>query len=73
MPFYRNDVFHNGASFFLIDDITTYSGNGANQLGWKFGSNNDNPWKWDGETYLLPILYWQTTVPEMPEHLPYYL
>jgi hypothetical protein len=38
-------------------------------LGWKFGNDDDNPWKWGGTEYPLPILYWQTTVPTFPDHL----
>ena len=41
---------------------TTYSnavnGDGLGGLGWKFGINDDNPWKMPvGDGY--PILYWQ--------------
>jgi len=45
---------------------TTYS----NQLGWRFGENNNNPWKIIAGGYTLPILYWQTAAPGvMPWHL----
>jgi len=55
-------------------DLATYAYTGTEKLGWKFGDDNDNPWKWDpwqwgGKIYMLPILYWQTSTPEMPEHL----
>ena len=37
---------------------------------WKFGSNDDNPWKMGVGTYELPVFYWQTTAPAaMPAHL----
>ena len=39
-------------------------------LGWKFGTNDDNPWKMGVGDYKLPVFYWQTTAPAaMPEHL----
>ena len=38
-------------------------------LGWKFGNDDDNPWKWVGGSYPLPVLYWQETYPTLPEHL----
>ena len=41
-----------------------------NQLGWKFGTNDDNPWKMGVGDYKLPVFYWQTAAPAaMPEHL----
>ena len=43
----------------------TYEG-----LGWKFGNNDNNPWKMGVGAYALPVLYWQTEVPAtMPVHL----
>jgi len=36
-------------------------------LGWKFGNDDDNPWKMGVGEYLLPVFYWQTTA--MPKHL----
>jgi hypothetical protein len=43
----------------------TYTG-----LGWKFGNNDDNPWKMGVGSYGLPVFHWQTVAPaEMPEHL----
>ena len=39
---------------------------GAPQLGWDFGGDDLNPWKWGGTSYPLPILYWQTTAPTLP-------
>ena len=36
------------------------------KLGWLFGGNDANPWKWGGA---LPILYWQTQAPIFPSHL----
>ncbi|MCL2066312.1 MAG: hypothetical protein FWG99_02465 [Treponema sp.] len=38
-------------------------------MGWSFGSNDDSPWTWGPDNYLLPVLYWQTSYPVMPEHL----
>ena len=40
-------------------------------LGWKFGNDDENPWKWGGASYPLPVLYWQdaSTYPTLPEHL----
>jgi len=39
-------------------------------LGWRFGFNNDNPWKMGVGEYELPVFYWQTEAPAaMPEHL----
>ena len=28
-------------------------------MGWAFGDNDDNPWKWGGASHPLPVLYWQ--------------
>ena len=37
---------------------------------WKFGVNDDNPWKMGVGEYKLPVFYWQTTAPSaMPAHL----
>ena len=49
----------------------TYSGTGENQLGWKFGNDDTNPWKWGGAFYPLPVLHWQESSkhPTLPEHL----
>ena len=43
----------------------------TNQLHWNFGNDNENPWKWIGGSYSLPVLYWQdaSTYPALPEHL----
>ena len=38
-------------------------------MGWKFGNDDDNPWQMGTGEYKLPALYWQTSFPEMPEHL----
>ena len=39
-------------------------------LGWKFGNDDDKPWKMGVGDYGLPVFYWQTTAPAaMPEHL----
>jgi len=39
-------------------------------LGWKFGNNDDNPWKMGVSGYGLPVFWWQATAPTvMPEHL----
>ena len=41
-----------------------------NQLGWKFGNNDDEPWQMGIGDYMLPVFYWQTAAPaEMPVHL----
>ena len=39
--------------------------------GWKFGTNETNPWKWGGTAYPLPVLWYQTTstYPTFPSHL----
>lgn len=34
-------------------------------MGWQFGTDDDNPWKWGDDSYPLPILYWQTSLPEL--------
>ena len=31
-------------------------------LGWKFGTNNDNPWTMGTGDYKLPVFWWQTEV-----------
>jgi len=31
--------------------------------GWKFGTNDDNPWKMGVGAYQLPVFYWQTSAP----------
>ena len=37
---------------------------------WKFGFNDDNPWKMGVGEYELPVFYWQTVAPAaMPAHL----
>ena len=37
---------------------------------WRFGFNDDNPWKMGVGDYKLPVFYWQTTAPTaMPTHL----
>jgi len=38
---------------------------------WKFGNNDDNPWKMGNSSYPLPVLYWQdtSTYPTLPAHL----
>ena len=40
-------------------------------IGWKFGDDDDNPWKWVGGSYPLPVLYWQdeNKYPTLPAHL----
>ena len=45
---------------------TTYE----DSLGWVFNVTS-GPWKWGGDfsLYTLPVLYWQTTYPELPVHL----
>jgi hypothetical protein len=50
-----------------LDELKTQStydsainGNGLGGLGWSFGDNDDNPWKWDAnKNNGLPYLYWQ--------------
>ena len=37
----------------------TYEG-----LGWKFGNDDDNPWKMGIGAYPLPVFYWQTSAPK---------
>jgi hypothetical protein len=32
-------------------------------LGWKFGNDDDNPWKMGVGAYPLPVFYWQTSAP----------
>ena len=63
---------NNGTSITAAEAKTqiTYSGSGANQLGWSFGSNDASPWKMSVGAYSLPVFYWQTTAPAaMPTHL----
>jgi hypothetical protein len=38
----------------------------ADSLGWKFGNDDENPWKMPPEdsTYKCPILFWQTAAPD---------
>ena len=39
-------------------------------LGWKFGKDDDNPWKMGVGEYGLPVFFWQTAAPAaMPAHL----
>ena len=40
-------------------------------LGWKFGNDDDNPWKMGNNSYPLPVLYWQaeSTYSTLPDHL----
>ena len=40
-------------------------------LGWKFGEDDENPWKMGNAAYPLPVLYWQepSTYPTLPTHL----
>jgi hypothetical protein len=46
-------------------DEDTYKG-----LGWKFGEDDDNPWKMGVGAYPLPVFYWQNTAPTANvEHL----
>ena len=59
--------FNNQSLYSSAPLFNYYSGSGG--LGWRFGANDANPWKWGGATYPLPILYWQTTVPVFPTHL----
>jgi len=40
-------------------DAETYKG-----LGWKFGNDDDNPWKMGVGAYPLPVFYWQTSAPK---------
>jgi len=61
---FNTDTMRNGVSRTDVQLRTqsTYSdavsGNGGGGLGWKFGSDNNNPWKMPvGGGY--PILYWQ--------------
>ena len=60
---------HDGADISKVEVKTrsTYE----DDLGWKFGNDDDNPWKWDDPEYPLPVLYWQgpASYPEMPGHL----
>ena len=43
----------------------------SNDLHWEFGNDDEHPWKWGGEAYPLPVLYWQdeASYPELPGHL----
>ena len=61
-----NGLNQNGADVTSVQAKTqaTYTG-----LGWKFGNNDDNPWKWVGGSYPLPVLYWQSSYPALPGHL----
>ena len=43
-----------------LKDKTTYE----TTLGWKFGNDDDNPWKMGVGDYPLPVFYWQTTAPK---------
>jgi hypothetical protein len=40
-------------------------------LDWKFGDTDTEPWKWGGDAYPLPLLFWQTSPPlaQLPAHL----
>jgi len=39
-------------------------------LGWKFGNDDENPWKMGVGGYPLPVFYWQTSAPKADiEHL----
>ena len=39
-------------------------------LGWKFGDDDENPWKMGVGAYPLPVFYWQTSAPTADiEHL----
>jgi hypothetical protein len=40
-------------------------------LDWDFtGIESNTPvWKWGSTSYPLPVLYWQTSQPELPTHL----
>jgi translation initiation factor 2 gamma subunit (eIF-2gamma) len=44
-----------------LQTLETYSDTIENGgLGWKFGNDNDNPWKWDiNKNNGFPYLYWQ--------------
>ena len=57
-----------GAHYSLseIKDQATYT----NDLHWPFGSSAFSPWKWGGEVYPLPVLYWQdeASYPVLPEY-----
>ena len=59
--------FRNGANISATQakTQTTYT-----ELGWKFGNNDENPWKMGVGGYALPVFYWQTAAPaQMPTHL----
>ena len=63
----NNRTHKNGAD---ISTVQTKSQNTYEELGWKFGNNEESPWKMGVGTYSLPVFYWQTTAPaEMPGHL----
>ena len=68
-----DDTSIHGADITTTEATTqiTYSGTNANQLGWSFGNNDENPWKWGGDSYPLPVFYWQdaSSYPSLPEHL----
>lgn len=49
---------------------TAYHGVPSFRLGWRFGADNNNPWKIIVGGYTLPVLYWQIAAPTvMPPHL----
>ena len=64
IPFMASDPFLDGAS--IDADQVHIQSTYQVKLGWFFGGNDANPWKWGGS---LPILYWQTQVPIFPSHL----
>lgn len=61
-----------GANGFGItkEDATQQGSYIVYPLSWNVGNNN--PWKWGGTSYRLPVLHWQTATqipPSTPEHL----
>ena len=47
-----------------VSDMQAMSQNFYETMGWKFGSNNENPWKMGiHNEYSLPVFYWQTKAP----------
>jgi uncharacterized repeat protein (TIGR02543 family) len=49
-----------------LTTVTTYSNDTTSDgLGWKFGSDSENPWVWGAfPGYQYPTLYWQTEAPQ---------